>query len=301
MPSNVTAADHLGATPVTAISCPDAGNKLTVAYHRQVVAALLANDALQTTNITSLGNTKVNRAGDDAITGRLTITPSGATNGLIVNAGPASNQGAIIATGNGIGVAISGNGGTNGAGASFSAGGGNNFGVRGAGMGNEVGGEFTGGTTGSGIKSIAGTAATTTAPTIAGDLVSGGLRMTTVAAPNANVNPGADAVLFPQNMITSTAIVESDGAGNFAVRNNKGFNVASFSGDSSGVGTITFVRNLLGNDYRMHTNASDGYSAKWNGVQNTGNYQFVVRNQATNATINLTTTAVTISVTTVGF
>lgn len=67
MASNVTAADHIGATPVTAISCPDAGNKLTVAYHRQAIAALLANDALQTAN-TALC---VLKAGD-TMTGLLT-------------------------------------------------------------------------------------------------------------------------------------------------------------------------------------------------------------------------------------
>ena len=54
-----------------------------------------------------------------------------------------------------------------GAGASFTAGGGNNFGARGIGSGNEVGLEGSGGTTGAGVRARAGTASTDTAPTIA--------------------------------------------------------------------------------------------------------------------------------------
>ncbi len=237
----------------------------------------------------------------DTMTGKLTIAPSTAVQGLQVTAGTGSGQSAIQALGEGIGVGIVGQGGVNAAGGSFTAGGGNNFGLRGIGSGSEPGGEFTGGTTGTGWRSTPGTAATTTAPSYASDLVSGGLRMTTAASPNADVNPGADATMFPQDMVSSTCIFESDGAGNYAVRNNKGKNVASVAGTTLGVVTITFVRNLLGNDYRMHLDAEDGYDARWNGVQNVGNFQFVVRDMTTNAVVNLATTAVTVSVTTIGF
>ncbi len=235
------------------------------------------------------------------ITGTVTITPSGAVAGLIVSAGAASDQTAVQGTGNGIGQGAVFAGGINGAGGTAQAGGGNNFGWRAFGAGTEAGGEFTGGPTGTGVKATAGTAATTTAPTIASDLVSGGMRMTTVAAPNADVNPGADATIWPQNIISSTGIFESDGAGGYVIRNNKGLNIASVSGDAAGVATITFVRNLLGNDYRMHLDAEDGYDARWNGEQNVSGFQFVVRNATTNVVVDLTTTAVTVSVSTVGF
>lgn len=248
-----------------------------------------------------LTDTKVDRAGDDNVTGRITITPSGATNGLVVSAGVGSNQNAIQATGDGIGPAIIGTGGTNAVGASFSAGGGNNFGLRGNGNGNEVGVEGNGGATGAGVRGRPGTASTATGPAYAYLAVDGGLHMDGVVSPNANVDPGVDFAQFPQSMVTSSAIVESDGAGNFTVRNNKGLNVNAFSGDAVGVATVTFKRNLPGSDYRMQVFPPDGYLVGWNGVQNVGNYQFTVRNATTNATVNLTTTALTFSVSTIGF
>lgn len=293
---DITAADAVGSAPITAIELPANGGKPLAEDWQNVAAMALKNDAYRGTAIDG----KVAKAGD-TMTGKLTISPSTAVQGLQVTAGTGSGQNAIQATGDGIGPAIIGTGGTNGAGASFAAGGGNNFGLRGIGAGNETGGEFTGGTTGTGIRAKPGTDATTTAPTYALDALSGGIRMTTVAAPNANVNPGADATMFPQDMVSSTCIFESDGAGNYAVRNNKGKNVASVAGTTLGVVTVTFVRNLLGNDYRMHLDAEDGYDARWNGVQNVGNFQFVVRDMTTNAVVNLATTAVTISVTTIGF
>ncbi len=50
MASPVDATDHLGAVPVTAISCPDNGNKVVAEYLRTAVAALLANDGKLTTD-----------------------------------------------------------------------------------------------------------------------------------------------------------------------------------------------------------------------------------------------------------
>ena len=62
------------------------------------------------------------------MTGKPTISPVNRRPGVQVSAGAGSNQNAIQATGDGIGPAIIGTGGTNAAGASFTAGGGNNFG-----------------------------------------------------------------------------------------------------------------------------------------------------------------------------
>jgi hypothetical protein len=77
MTSPVNASDHLGAVPVTDISCPDDGDKVVADDIRVAVAALLANDDAQQTNITNLGNDKVAKAGD-TMTGAL-ILNAGAT------------------------------------------------------------------------------------------------------------------------------------------------------------------------------------------------------------------------------
>lgn len=139
MASNVTAADHIGAVPVTAMSCPDAGNKLTVAYHRQAVAALLANDALNTTNI----STKVAKAGD-TMTGKLDINQG------------TSNTNALEADGNGTGSGAVFTGGSNGKGAEIQAGGGNNIGAYCVGAGTGPGVSALGGASGSGVVALAG-------------------------------------------------------------------------------------------------------------------------------------------------
>jgi len=259
----------------------------------------LANDAYRATAISG----KVAKAGD-TMTGKLTISPSTAVQGLQVSAGAGSNQNAIQATGDGIGPAIIGTGGTNAAGASFTAGGGNNFGARGIGSGNEVGLEGSGGTTGAGVRARAGTASTDTAPTVAVLSVDGGMTMTGVVSPKSDVDPGQDFCQFPQSMITASAILECT-AGTKTIRTvsskKVGFNIASWTGDASGVATVTFTRALPGNNYRMHVDASDGFDARWNGVQNVGNFQFIVRDATTNATVDLTSATVTISVTCIGF
>ncbi len=242
------------------------------------------------------------------MTGALTITPA-AGNGLVVSGASGSNQNAIQATGDGIGPAIVGTGGANGAGASFTAGGGNNFGGRGIGSGSDVGWECTGGSTGAGLRAKPGTAATDTASKYAILAVDGGMTMTGVVSPKSDVDPGVDFAQFPQSMVTASALVESDGIGGFTVRTVStkkiGFNIASFSGDAAGVGIITFARALPGNNYRMHVYAQDTgggyYDVRWNGVQNAANFQFKVRDGATNAAVDLTATAMTLSVTTIGF
>lgn len=295
-------------TPVNDPNCLDTANNASKVFEVQSGTPTNKNDAdfnnQRLRNQThTLNEIKVNRAGD-TITGTLTISPSGAVQGLVVSAGPASGQTAVQGTGNGIGQGAVFSGGTNGAGGTAQAGGGNNFGWRGIGGGNEVGGEFTGGTTGSGIRARAGTASTDTAPTLAALVVDGGMTMTGVVSPKSDVDPGADFCQFPQSMNTASAILESDGAGNFTVRTvggkKIGFNVASWTGNASGVATVTFTRALPGNNYRMHVDVADPYFGRWNGVQNVGNFQFVVKDGA-GATVNLTTTAITVSVTTVGF
>lgn len=288
-------------TPVLDPNCLDAANAASEVFPPLATTTTLANDVgageQKLRNQThTLNEVKVNRSGD-TMTGRLTITPAAATNGLVVSAGPGSNQNAIQATGDGIGPAIIGTGGVNAVGATFAAGGGNNFGVRGTGAGTEPGGEFIGGTTGAGMKARAGTASTAVAPTYAMLAVDGGFHMSGVVSPDATVNPGIDFAQFPQSIVTSSALVTS----NVFTVNASGFNVATFAGTAGGIATITFVRPLPGNNYRIHVFAQDGYDARWNGVQNVGNFQFIVRDQATNAVVNLTTTTIVFYVTTVGF
>lgn len=64
MTSPITAADYLGAVPVTAIDEPDDGNDVMAADLRQTAAALLANDDYIINDATDGLAAKVNRAGD---------------------------------------------------------------------------------------------------------------------------------------------------------------------------------------------------------------------------------------------
>ena len=108
------------------------------------------------------------------------------------------------------------------------------------------------------------------------------MTMTSVVSPKSDVDPGQDFCQFPQSMITASAILEcaagTKPSGPLAEK--IGFNIASWTGDAMGVATVTFTRALPGNNYRMHVDASDGFDARWNGVQNVGNFQFIVRNAA---------------------
>lgn len=276
----------------------------TNVYPPQANSTVLSNDVAAgeqaLANRTKyLNDNKLNLTGG-TLTGKLTISPSTAVQGLQVSAGAGSNQNAIQATGDGIGPAIIGTGGNSAAGAAFTAGGGSNFGVRGIGAGTGEGVRGQGGSTGPGGAFANGTDSTTTAPTFAVVAENGGIKLDAVS-PNADQDPGANSCIFPQNTPSSSAILVSDGAGGFTVLGNTGFNVDSWTGDSSGVGTVTFARTLPGNRYRRHIDAHDGYDARPNNVRNVGNFQFVVRSQSTNATVDLTTTAVIIEVSTVGY
>jgi hypothetical protein len=263
MASNVTAADHVGAVPVTAISCPDAGNKLTVAYHRQAVAALLANDALATTNISG----KVAKAGD-TMTGKLDINQG------------TTNTNALEADGNGTGAGAVLTGGSNGKGAEISAGGGNNIGAycAGAGTGSGVqalggasgkGGEFfagggnaaglaatgngsgsgiscTGGSTGPGIVAAPGTAQTNTSPACAG--IFAGYIQLTGTDPNKRVDPGADNVLHAMSICKMWVTVSvAPGGGPFTPADS--YNVDTVVEVSTGVYDITFKRAMSSASY----------------------------------------------------
>lgn len=248
------------------------------------------NNTVIETQVFTLADVKVAKAGD-------TMTDS-----LIVNAST-PNSAAIYATGDGTEFGIRSTGGATGGGGRFVAGGGSNVGVSAVGDGTGSGIIATGGATGGpGAELYNGIAPTALVPQM-GLYVQGLVRFDGVP-PNAGVDPGFDNAVGKQNIVSASALVSSDGAGNFAV-NAAGFNVATFAGTVAGVGTITFARALPGNNYRMHVYAQDTgggfFDVRWNGVQNPGNFQFIVRDGATNAVVDLTITAMTLSVTVVGY
>lgn len=226
------------------------------------------NNAVIERQIFTLEAQKVDRNGD-TMTGPLVITPAtGTSPALTANALAGSAAPGTTSTGDGVGP----------------------------------GGFFVGGALAPGLQATPGTPTGLSTPQYALFLNQGGLRFDdAIDSPNANADPGYDHVMFPQSMPTSSAILQSDGANNFTVVNNVGFNVASWSGNASGIATVTFARALPGNGYRRHIDIYDGYDARPNGVQNVSNFQFVVRDQTTKATIDLTTTAVTVEVSTIGY
>lgn len=261
--------------PFTTIDCPVDGATVAAADIRRLAAAGLRNDELHNLDI----NTRVLRDGDTM------------TDALAVNAST-TNATALTGTGDGNGLGVVGIGGATGRGGRFEAGGGNNNGAEGLGAGTGAGIRGTGGTTGPGGSFIGNAGDNTTIALLA----QGGMRLDDVP-PAATADPGADKTIWAQSIVTSSALVTSNA---FTVHGN-GFNVASFGGDAVGVATITFARTLPGNRYRISVFCQDGYDARWNGVQNVGNFQFVVRDMTTNATVDLTSTTITFFVTTVGY
>lgn len=268
--------------PFATIDCPVDGATIVALDIRRPVAALLRNDELHDADI----NTRVLRAGD-------TMTDS-----LTVNAST-PNATAITGNGDGNGIGVVGLGGATGRGGVFTAGGGNNNGADATGTGTGAGIRGVGGATGAG-GSFIGNAGDNTAIAL---LSQGGTRFDDTP-PAATTDPGFDNTQWSQSIVSSSAVVTSDGVGGFAVNAN-GFNVATFAGTAGGIATITFARALPGNNYRPYVFAQDiagaFYDARWNGVQNVGNFQFTVRDGATNALVNLLTTALTFYVTTVGY
>ena len=211
--------------PFTSIDCPDDFSQATAEDFRRPVAALLANDQLQSGDIVDLQNEKVDRAGD-------TMTDT-----LIVNVSTA-NEYAVRATGNGSGGGIRAVGGS-------STGPGGVF-LGGATNGNAI--EATG--TGTGFAAVlGGTASTTTAPTRTLQVQSGGIQLT-ATSPNSNVDPGADTTIWPQNTNSSSCTIGTDGAGNATVQ-TAGFNVDTVSIFGINQLVVTFKRTLPGAAYRV--------------------------------------------------
>lgn len=217
--------------PFATVQCPDDGNPATAEDIRRSTAALLRNDQLMTADIVSLGSAKVDRVGD-TMTGKLTITPTGATGAVVATAGVGAGVAAIEAIGdlnfpgistsspggagivsfaggtNGAGVETTGSGtgpgilsvgGSAGPGGIFTAGtGGNAHGLSATGHGTYAGIVGIGGASGPGVIASAGTAPTATAPTNA--LRVSGYASFTGADPNLGINPGADNVVHGMNI-----------------------------------------------------------------------------------------------------
>jgi hypothetical protein len=243
-----------------------------------------ANFQIVENQIFTLNGAKVNRAGD-------TMTDT-----LIVNASSPNNN-AIVGTGDGVGFGVVGIGGATGGGGRFVGTGNGSMGVSAVGGPNGGSGIVASGTGNDGLAAelYVGTVPTATMPRL-GVYLQGLVRFDGVP-PNANVDPGFDNAVGKQNIVSSSALVTSN---SFTV-NAAGFNVATFAGTALGVAIITFARPLPGTNYRIHVMCQDGYDARWNGVQNVGNYQFVVRDMTTNATVDLTTTTITFFVSTIGY
>lgn len=286
---DITAADAVGTAPITSIELSDNGGDPTADDLHNIAAMALANDALQTTN----SALKVAKAGD-TMTGKLTISPSTAVQGLQVSAGAASDQNAIQATGNGIGPAIIGTGGVNAAGASFTAGGGNNFGIRGIGAGTGegvrgqggaagVGGTFlagggnnagvsasgagtgagiaaTGGTTGPGVTAVNGTAQTNTAPTCA--MQAAGYVQLTGTDPDAGVDPGANNAVHGASVTKARGRLVVSGSPPYTFADNYNFATTS-TVPGAGTHRVTMIRAMADTNYSVFVNVHGdvGYSA----------------------------------------
>jgi hypothetical protein len=251
------------------------------------------NNTVIERQIFTLADEKVNVAGD-TMTDTLTITPTLMNPALVLNAGTNTTAAAINGNGSAAAVTITA-GASNGAIVASANNSAYTIGVSNAGAGGGL--SIQAGSTALNVS--LNSAPVATAPSYGAQILGGLILIGT--PPNADVNPGTNGFVASQNIVTSSAILTSDGSGGFAVVGNVGFNVASWSGNSSGVATVTFARNLPGNGYRRHLDAYNGFDARPNGVQNVGNYQFVVKLEGTSTTVDLTTTAVTIEVSTIGY
>ncbi len=275
MSSAVTAADHLGAVPVTSILAPDNGNKVVAEWLRTAEAALLAECADIRTGTGGL-NKMVLKAGD-TMTGRLIVGTSTA------------GQNAIEATGNTSGAGVRGTGGaSDGIGGVFLGGGTN-------------GNALTATGAGTGFAAIfGGTAATATVPTRMVQVQSGGIQMT-ATSPNANIDPGADSTIWPQSINSSSCTITTDGAGNAAVQ-TAGFNVDTVTIFGTNQLVVAFKRTLPGSAYRVALGEYGPYKTELvNGSRANTGYTLKVWDIVGAAYVNLTTTAVTVFVTTTGF
>ena len=279
--SPVTAGDYGGSVPVASISCPEAGEDVKAEDIRAPVAALLAEAADIRSDVASGLNAKVDIVGD-TMTGKLTINE--ATDNALEATTASTTLPAIVAVSGGTGI---------------SAQSGNNApGVSATGHGIGAGVSAVGGASAPGVLALPGTASTTTAPAYALRLAAGGMHMDGVVSPNADVDPGFNFAIFPQNTVTARAFVTTDSGGDVL----GGFNTASFARSAVGVGTITFKRALPGDEYSLAVTPPDGYLAAENiAGRSTTQCQFVVRNATTNAVVDLTATVLKFSIIVTGY
>jgi hypothetical protein len=269
MASNITAADHIGAVPVTAIECPDDGDDVVAAHIRVPIAALLANDDALTTLTTNLGNDKVNRAGD-TMTDSLEITVSSSNQPALDATGNGSapgvnamggatgaggnfeagggNSPGTISTGAGTGAGVQGAGGASGAGGSFTAGGGNAFGLGSTGAGSGAGVVCVGGTTGPGILATPGTAHSSLAPQCAGQF--DGFIEIIGDDPAQGVIPGPGHIFYGLSGCKAYCTVAVDGiSGPYSKAD--AHNVSVVDDVATGIYEVTFQRAMLSAFYTV--------------------------------------------------
>jgi hypothetical protein len=175
----------------------------------------------------------------------------------------------------------------------------NNNAITGTGQGVGAGLVGIGGATGPGLTAGSITLPTTTAASIG--VVCSGLLQMQGDAPNANVDPGEDNTISPQSINSSSISFATDGAGNVTVSNANGFNVNAVTifGDNVTL-IVAFKRNLPSAGYRPYFGEFGPYKAVITG-RAANQYTFKVWDLATAGYLNVSTNAVTIAATTVGF
>jgi hypothetical protein len=175
----------------------------------------------------------------------------------------------------------------------------NNNAITGIGQGVGAGLVGIGGATGPGLTAGSITLPSTSAASI-GAWISGSIRMMG-DSPDADVDPGEDNTIVPQSINSSSITFETDGAGGVTVSNSNGFNVDAVTifGDNQTL-IISFTRNLPSSGYRPHFGEFGTYKAVITG-RATNQYTIKVWDLVAAAYINVSTTSVVISATTVGY
>lgn len=264
---DVTEADIGPGAPILAIELPANGGALLAEDIRNVAAMALRNDKNVRTGAGGLSG-KVDRAGDDAVTGRITITVA------------TTNRSALVATGNGTGYGANATGGATGGGGLFTAGGGNNIGCYGLGRGTEpgvqglggatgAGGNFiagggnasglvaagngsgsgvscSGGATGAGLVAANGTPQTNTAPTCAARFA--GYIQLIGTDPNPGVDPGANNALHAKSVAKALCVVEVGTGGPYTPTGDS-YNIDSVTDVVTGSYNITLKRAMATTAY----------------------------------------------------
>ncbi len=280
--SPVSAGDYGGTLPLVSILCPDAGEEVKAEDIREPVAALLASDAAQNTNIDG----KVAKAGD-TMTGSLVLQPdsgialavdaavgqeavdvlgSGATTAVVITS-PGGM--AMQLQGGGSVAAITATGGASGPGGRFVAGG-TNYGVRGEGADGFPGGSFLGGPTGPGLVAQSGTAPLASTPTEAGRFT-GFIRLNG-ADPDGGVDPGENNVIHPATIMKASVTIDSS----YAILER--YNVASVTQIMGDEYRVTFTRPMANALYgvKIFVHGAPGYSGAMNSIKTTTHFNFVL-------------------------